>query len=78
MYRREIELKSHPELAVELERRGMLGPIDTSAQSPPVGDSLAVDSGATDLESASEVGPGKSMVDCSLSRFSGLLILLFS
>ncbi|KAA0192075.1 Alpha-adducin, partial [Fasciolopsis buskii] len=57
MYRREIELKSHPELAVELERRGMLGPIDTSAQSPPVGDSLAVDSGATDLESASEVGP---------------------
>ncbi|TPP62343.1 hypothetical protein FGIG_11377 [Fasciola gigantica] len=59
MYRREIELKSHPELAVELERRGMLVPGDTPAQSPPVGDSLAVDSGATDLESVSEAGPGK-------------------
>ncbi|VDP89427.1 unnamed protein product [Echinostoma caproni] len=59
MYRREIELKSNPELAIELERRGMLAADGTytPAQSPPIGDSLAVDSGATDLESASEAGP---------------------
>lgn len=54
MYRREIELKNNPELAAaELARSEM-----HAHHSPPLthGESLAVDSGATDLESAT--GPG--------------------
>ncbi|OON23448.1 class II Aldolase and Adducin domain protein [Opisthorchis viverrini] len=54
MYRREIEIKNNPELAAELERRGLV--VADGALSPVSPDSLAVDSGATDLESASDTG----------------------
>ncbi|KAF7261023.1 hypothetical protein EG68_01671 [Paragonimus skrjabini miyazakii] len=57
MYKREIELKNNPELAAELERRGLIASEDEHTRPPGAGDSLAVDSGATDLESASDAGP---------------------
>ncbi|VDQ02069.1 unnamed protein product [Trichobilharzia regenti] len=62
MYRREIELKNNPELLAEMDRRHHAAGQDTSFEAPSntthLMDSLAVDSGATDLESASELGPG--------------------
>nr|CAH8842080.1 unnamed protein product [Trichobilharzia regenti] len=61
MYRREIELKNNPELLAEMDRRHHAAGQDTSFEAPSntthLMDSLAVDSGATDLESASELGP---------------------
>lgn len=60
MYRREIELKNRTELATDSIHHQLSSTLhDTSAEIPTIPvDSLAVDSGAMDLESASETGPG--------------------
>ncbi|VDP08892.1 unnamed protein product [Schistosoma margrebowiei] len=62
MYRREIELKNNPDLAAEMDHH--LTEQNASFEAPSstthLIDSLAVDSGATDLESASELGPNVS------------------
>ncbi|KAH8861284.1 Alpha-adducin [Schistosoma japonicum] len=71
MYRREIELKNNPDLVTEMDRHHLTGQT-TSFEAPSTTthliDSLAADSGATDLESASELGPATH----SLAQFSEL------
>ncbi|CAH8610168.1 unnamed protein product [Dicrocoelium dendriticum] len=57
LYRREVELKNNPYLSAEFERRGLALADTGPLHSPTTADSLAVDSGATDLESASDTGP---------------------
>ncbi|CAH8516141.1 unnamed protein product [Schistosoma rodhaini] len=58
MYRREIELKNNPDLVAEMDHlTGQNASFEAPSSTAHLIDSLAVDSGATDLESASELGP---------------------
>ncbi|KAH9585381.1 Alpha-adducin [Schistosoma haematobium] len=61
MYRREIELKNNPDLAAEMDHHltGQNASFEAPSSTTHLIDSLAVDSGATDLESASELGPSR-------------------
>ncbi|CAH8516079.1 unnamed protein product [Schistosoma rodhaini] len=60
MYRREIELKNNPDLVAEMDHlTGQNASFEAPSSTAHLIDSLAVDSGATDLESASELGPSR-------------------
>lgn len=72
MYRREIELKNNPDLAAEMDQHltGQNASFEAPSSTTHLIDSLAVDSGATDLESASELGPSNCFIG-SLFKFRG-------